>query len=51
MKDPAFALAAVLSQLQDAFPDNVLIRLPQANHFIQEDAPDAIAEAISRRFG
>jgi haloalkane dehalogenase len=51
MKDPAFALAAVLSQLQDAFPDNVLIRLPQANHFIQEDAPDAIAEAISGRFG
>jgi haloalkane dehalogenase len=31
MKDPAFGLAAVLSQLQDAFPDNVLIRLPQAN--------------------
>ena len=51
MKDPAFALAAVLGQLQDAFPDNVLISLPQANHFIQEDAPDAIAEAITRRFG
>ena len=50
MKDPAFGLAAVLSQLQDAFPDNVLIRLPQANHFIQEDAPDAIAEAIIQRF-
>ncbi|BBZ43732.1 alpha/beta fold hydrolase [Mycobacterium parmense] len=51
MKDPAFGLAAVLSRLQGAFPDNVLIRLPQANHFIQEDAPDAIAEAIIQRFG
>ena len=33
MKDPAFALARYLSQLQDAFPDNVLIRLPAGEPF------------------
>jgi pimeloyl-ACP methyl ester carboxylesterase len=31
-------------------PDNVVVRLPEASHFIQEDAPDAIAEAILKRF-
>ena len=50
MKDPAFPLGAALDRLNDAFPDNVLVRLPQANHFIQEDAPEAIAEAIIQRF-
>jgi haloalkane dehalogenase len=50
MKDPAFPLASTLSRLQDTFPDNVVVRLPQANHFIQEDAPEAIAEAILQRF-
>jgi haloalkane dehalogenase len=50
MKDPGFPLGAALGRLNDAFPDNVVVRLPQANHFIQEDAPDAIAEAIIQRF-
>ena len=50
MEDPAFPLASTLSRLQDTFPDNVVVRLPRANHFIQEDAPDAIAEAILQRF-
>ncbi len=50
MEDPAFPLASTLSRLQDTFPDNVVVRLPHANHFIQEDAPDAIAEAILKRF-
>jgi len=50
MKDPGFPLASTWSRLQDTFPDNVVVRLPQANHFIQEDAPDAIAEAILKRF-
>lgn len=50
MKDPGFPLGGALGRLNDAFPDNVVVRLPQANHFIQEDAPDAIAEAIIQRF-
>ena len=50
MEDPAFPLASTLSRLQDTFPDNVVVRLPRANHFIQEDAPGAIAEAILQRF-
>jgi haloalkane dehalogenase len=29
----------------------VLVELPEANHFIQEDAPDRIAAAIIDRFG
>jgi haloalkane dehalogenase len=29
----------------------VLVELPSAKHYIQEDAPDQIAEAITQRFG
>ncbi|PLV53241.1 alpha/beta fold hydrolase [Mycobacterium simiae] len=51
MRDPAFVLDATVGQLQHAFPDNELIRLPHAGHYIQEDAPETIANAIVRRFG
>jgi len=34
-----------------AFRDHVLVELPTAEHFIQEDAPERIAAAISDRFG
>jgi haloalkane dehalogenase len=32
------------------FSDNHLVELPQAKHFIQEDAPSEIARAIAERF-
>lgn len=32
-------------------PDHVLVELPNAKHFIQEDAPQEIAAAIIERFG
>ncbi|HZE17710.1 MAG TPA: haloalkane dehalogenase, partial [Mycobacterium sp.] len=32
------------------FPDHVVVELPNAKHFIQEDAPGEIAEAIVNRF-
>jgi len=51
MKDPVFPLGRAIGRLQDAFPDNVVRLLPEAKHFIQEDAPLDIATAISRRFG
>lgn len=51
MKDRVFPLAATIGRLQEAFPDNVVRLLPEANHFIQEDAPEVIVAAISRRYG
>ena len=35
---------------KDTFPDHVLVELPDARHFIQEDAPGEIAVAIQERF-
>jgi haloalkane dehalogenase len=50
-KDFAFPLRRGLPRMQATFPDNVTVELPTANHYIQEDAPDEIAQAITRRFG
>ena len=51
MKDFAFKAARMLPRMQATFPDNVLVELPDANHYIQEDAPGRIAAAIIDRFG
>jgi haloalkane dehalogenase len=51
MKDFAFKPASTIPRMRETFPDHVLIELPGANHFIQEDAPDRIAAAIIERFG
>lgn len=51
MKDFAFPPAQNLPRMQGAFPNHVVIELPDANHFIQEDAPHQIAAAIIDRFG
>jgi haloalkane dehalogenase len=37
--------------MRAAFPDHIVVELPNAKHFIQEDAPDRIAQAITERFG
>ena len=50
MKDPLFP-PKLIPQMRVTFADHVLVELPDANHFIQEDAPDQIAEAIAQRFG
>ena len=50
MKDPLFPPKSI-PQMRATFTDHVLVELPHANHFIQEDAPDRIAEAIAQRFG
>jgi haloalkane dehalogenase len=50
-KDLAFRPAHLLPRLQAAFPGNVTVVLPHAGHYIQEDAPEEIARAITRRFG
>lgn len=51
MKDFAFKPAATLPRMRATFPDHVVVELPEANHFMQEDAPDRIAAAITARFG
>jgi haloalkane dehalogenase len=51
MKDVAFRPRPMLPRMRAAFPDHVLVELPNAKHFIQEDAPEQIAAAITERFG
>ncbi len=51
MKDFAFRPGPTLPHMRAAFPDHVVVELPDAKHFIQEDAPDEIARAIAERFG
>jgi haloalkane dehalogenase len=47
MKDFAFRPKRFLPRLQATFPDNVLVELPNAKHYIQEDAPNEIADGSS----
>ncbi|QUR67591.1 haloalkane dehalogenase [Mycobacterium spongiae] len=51
MKDFAFKPGPMIPRMRATFPDHVLVELPDAKHFIQEDAPDRIATAIVDRFG
>ncbi len=51
MKDFGFNATRMLPRMRAAFPDHVVVELPEANHFIQEDASAPIAESIIQRFG
>lgn len=51
MKDLAFRPKLILPRMRSAFPDHVVVELAGAKHYIQEDAPDEIADAIVKRFG
>lgn len=51
MKDFAFRPGPTLPRMRATFPDHVVVELPDAKHFIQEDAPETIAAAIVERFG
>ncbi len=48
MKDPAFGNEQVLARWQRDFPSANVTKLANANHYIQEDAPDAVAAAVDR---
>ena len=50
MKDFVFKPKRILPRMQATFPDNVTVELPHAKHYIQEDAPGEIAQAITKRF-
>jgi haloalkane dehalogenase len=41
----------MLPRVRRTFADNVVVELPRARHYIQEDAPEEIADAIAKRFG
>lgn len=49
MKDIGFR-PAMITKMRAAFDDVVVLELPRAKHYIQEDAPAEIAEAIAKRF-
>ena len=51
MKDFGFRPRACVPRMRETFTDLEVVELPKANHYIQEDAPGEIAEAITRRFG
>lgn len=51
MKDFAFRPGPTIPRMRATFPDHVVVELPDAKHFIQEDAPETIAAAIVERFG
>ena len=41
---------AMIAKMRAALDDVVVLELPRAKHYIQEDAPAEIAEAIAKRF-
>ncbi len=51
MKDPAFGTEKELARWIRHFPDAGVERLADANHYIQEDAPDRVAAAVRRVVG
>jgi haloalkane dehalogenase len=50
MKDPGFGSRKVIERWQRAFPSAEVVVLADANHYIQEDAPDQIADAVVKTF-
>lgn len=50
MKDPGFGRRRILDRWKASFPEAEVVVLPAANHFIQEDAPEEIADAVRRHF-
>jgi haloalkane dehalogenase len=51
LRDPAFGSERMLARWQATFPQAEVVRLEQAGHYIQEDAPGEISEAIARVHG
>ena len=50
-RDLAFRPAHLLPRVRAAFASSVTVVLPHARHYIQEDAPAEVAQAIADRFG
>ena len=50
-KDPALGRDTIIARWRSEFPEATYVELPEAGHYIQEDAPDEIVEAIRAAFG
>ncbi len=50
-KDPVFGRGGILQRWEAAFPQAEVIRLESASHYLQEDAPDQIIDAIANAYG
>jgi haloalkane dehalogenase len=50
-KDPALGSDATMDRWRAQFPEATVIELPDAGHYIQEDAPAEIVDAIRGSFG
>jgi haloalkane dehalogenase len=50
LKDPAFGSEKVLARWLATFPRAQVVRLERAGHYIQEDAPEPIVDAIGDTF-
>jgi haloalkane dehalogenase len=50
MKDLGFR-PRMIPRVREAFTDSVVVELKGAKHYVQEDAPEEIAYAITNRFG
>ena len=50
-KDPALASDSIIDRWRTEFPGATYIDLPEAGHYIQEDAADEIVDAIRAAFG
>jgi haloalkane dehalogenase len=51
MKDFGFPATKTVPRIRRTFRNLALVELPNANHFIQEDAPEEISQAIEKHFG
>ena len=49
--DPAFGRGGFLERWEATFPQATVIRLETAGHYIQEDAPEQIVDAIADAYG
>lgn len=50
-KDPALGSDEIIGRWREEFPAATYVDLPDAGHYIQEDAPDVIADAVRTAFG
>ena len=51
MRDIAFPAKKLLPRMRETFTDHVVVELPNAKHYLQEDAPQEVSRAVRERFG
>jgi haloalkane dehalogenase len=51
MKDRAFGREQIIRRWLSDFPNASVTRLADASHYVQEDAPEALASAVERVVG